>query len=113
MARHDFNNKTFTLVENSEYGRVSKGTVFEFKQEGSLVTAEYRGGGIVQGSIIALLNDDTLLMRYHCLTETNELKSGQATAAISLNELAKIQLKLHWKWLGENSQEGVSEYIEL
>ncbi|MDB4291944.1 hypothetical protein N9954_00950 [Maribacter sp.] len=112
MTKIDFNNKTFSLVGNSENGSVTSGTVFKFKQEGNLVTAAYQGGGITYGKIIAKLEDDILHMVYQCLTDEAELKSGKATATISFNKKNKMKLTLQWEWLGEVSETGVSEYIE-
>lgn len=111
MPSFNFNNKTFTLVENSAEGSATSKTIFKYKQEGNLVTADYQGGGIKYGKIVAKLEDDILHMLYQCLTDEDELKAGKAIAQVSLNE-KKIKLKLNWEWLGDNPQKGVSEYIE-
>jgi hypothetical protein len=113
MKKIDFNNKTFALVENSENGKVNAATIFKYKQEGNLVTADYSGGTIKYGKIIAKLENHKLQMLYQCLTVEDELKAGKAIAAISLNGQNKIKLKLNWEWLGENMETGISEYIEI
>jgi hypothetical protein len=113
MKNFNFNNKKFALLENSENGAVDNTTIFEYKQEGNLVTADYYGGAITYGKIIAHLNKDELNMLYQCITEDNQLKAGRAIAKISKNKLGKIKLSLNWEWLGENSDKGKSEYIEL
>lgn len=112
MPEFNFNNKTFSLIENSANGKVDSETVFKYKQEGNLVTSDYSGGTIKYGKIIAHLNKDTLDMLYQCITTENELKAGKAIAKISLNENNKIKLKLNWKWLGDKNESGISEYIE-
>ena len=112
MKAVNFNNKTFSLVENSEKGKVSSDTIFEYKQKGNLVTADYYGGKIIYGKIIALHQNDQLNMLYQCVTKNNELKAGKAIAAISVSEKGKIKLKLNWEWLGEGKETGISEYIE-
>ena len=112
MSVFNFDNKTFTLVENSENGSANSKTIFEYKQEGSLVTADYHGGGITYGKIIARLENDTLHILYQCLTDEDELKAGKATAKVSLNEESKIRLILDWEWLDKNEEKGSSEYIE-
>jgi hypothetical protein len=109
----DFNNKTFSLVENSANGKVGTDTVFKYKQDGNLVTADYFGGTIKYGKIIANLTGDRLDMLYQCMTDDNELKAGRATALISLAENRKMNLKLNWEWLGDNKESGTSEYVEL
>lgn len=112
MEKFDFNNKTFSLLENSSEGKANSETIFEYYQDGELVTADYNGGDIRYGKIIALLKNEELHMRYQCLTMTNELKSGKAVAKISLTEKNKIKLRLDWEWLGELNKKGVSEYLE-
>lgn len=112
MSPYNFNNKTFSLLENSENGKVNADTVFVYEQEGDLVTAEYYGGTIRYGKIIALLKDNTLDMLYQCITTDNELKAGKALAQISYHENGKLKLKLNWEWLGEKKDTGISEYIE-
>jgi hypothetical protein len=111
--KYDFNNKTFALIQNSESGQVNSETVFEYKQDGNLVTADYFGGSVRYGKIIALLEDDKLDMLYQCLTIDNELKAGKALAKISRSSEGKIKLGLDWEWLTDGNQKGKSEYIEI
>ncbi|MDO5968297.1 hypothetical protein Q4Q35_00620 [Flavivirga aquimarina] len=112
MTEFNFNNKIFSLTENSENGKVSSETIFKYKQEGHLVTANYYGGTIKYGKIIASLEENKLNMLYQCITTENELKAGKAIANISLAKHNKIKLTLHWEWLNGKKETGVSEYIE-
>ena len=109
---YDFNNKTFSLLENSKDGEVDRSTRFEYKQDGNLVTADYFGGSVLYGKIIALLKEDRLHMIYQCMTTNHELKAGKAIAEISLNHKKKIRLKLHWEWMDGSGEKGISEYLE-
>lgn len=113
MKQFDFNNKKFALIQNSENGQVNNDTIFEYKQNGNLVTADYFGGTIKYGKIIADLQGDKLSMLYQCLTIDNELKAGKAIAEISVSENEKIKLKLSWEWLANGNDKGTSEYIEI
>jgi len=112
MNNINFNNKKFFLVENSENGTVNAETIFEYKQEGTLVTANYYGGNITYGKIIAVLKNNQLDMLYQCLTSDNQLKSGKAIADISITKQDKIKLTLNWQWLNGDQKKGVSEYLE-
>jgi len=112
MTEFDFNNKTFLLVQNSKNGQVNSDTVFKYQQDGNLVTADYFGGSIKYGKIIAHLQGDKLNMLYQCLTTDNELKAGKAIADITLTEQGKIKLSLDWQWLTNEKEKGQSEYIE-
>lgn len=111
MQKIDFNNKTFTLLSNSKEGKVNNETIFRYKQKGDLVTADYSGGTVIYGKIIALLKGDKLEMLYQCLTTDNELKAGKAIADVSFTALSKIQLDLNWEWL-DNEGSGQSTYLE-
>lgn len=112
MKKFDFNNKTFLLVENSEKGQVNSETIFKYKQDGNLVTADYYGGSVKSGKIIARLDGDKLEMVYNCITSDGDLKAGKAIADVSLNEHGKIKLKLNWEWLDKSGEKGTSEYLE-
>lgn len=113
MTKFNFNNKRFALIQNSDSGQVNSETVFEYKQDGNLVTADYFGGTIRYGKIIATLKDDELNMFYQCLTTDKELKAGKAIAKISLTDTGKMTLNLNWEWLTNGTEKGTSEYIEI
>lgn len=113
MKNYNFNNKKFGLIQNSENGQVSLDTIFEYRQNNNLVTADYFGGTIKYGKIIADLKGDELNMLYQCLTTDNLLKAGKALAKISLTETGKIKLSLDWQWLTDSKEKGQSEYIEI
>lgn len=112
MRPIDFKGKTFSLVENSPNGKANAETIFKYHQEGNLVTADYYGGSIRYGKIIAELKGLQLHMLYQCMTTDNTLKAGKAIATIGWNEQHKMTLTLDWEWLGENKKTGTSEYIE-
>ncbi len=113
MSTFNFNNKRFALIENSENGQVNLDTVFEYKQENNLVTADYYGGSIRYGKIIAVLKHDELDMLYQCLTTDNQLKAGKAKAKVSLTDSGKMKLSLDWQWLTGGNEKGRSEYVEI
>ncbi|RKN81047.1 hypothetical protein [Ulvibacterium marinum] len=113
MANYNFNNKKFTLLQNTDNGQVDSKTIFEYKQDGNLVTADYFGGSIKYGKIIAKLKGNKLNMLYQCLTTDNELKAGKAVADITLSDNGKLKLSLVWEWLTDKNEKGRSEYVEI
>ena len=113
MKNLSFNNKKFVLVQNSKTGKVNSETLFFYKQERDLVTADYQGGTVRYGKIIALLENDKLDMLYQCVTDEGQLKAGKALATLSFTESQKIRLKLNWEWITGEISRGNSEYIEI
>ena len=113
MTTINFNNKRFILIDNSENGKVNSDTIFEYKQDGNLVTADYYGGSVKYGKIIAHIQNDKLEMLYQCLTIDNQLKAGKSIAEIFLTDNQKIKLKLDWEWITGDKTSGKSEFIEI
>ena len=52
------NGKNFRSVTNTENGEVTSETIFKYSQNGSIVTAEYSGGNIVTGHILATMAEN-------------------------------------------------------
>ena len=108
----NFEGKTFLLVQNSNEGSSTIDTIFEYEQDGDLITAEYKGGSIKFGNIIGKVINQQLHLVYQCLTNDDELKSGQAIADISFTPDGNMQLQMNWQWLVPGKEEGTSQYIE-
>ena len=114
MLDINFDQKKFALIDNSKNGQVSSDTLFYYKQKGTLISAEYYGGSIAYGKIIALRKGDQLDMLYQCATTDGQLRAGEAKAAISLTPEGKIRLDLDWRWLNqEEAATGKSTYLEI
>ena len=110
---YNLDNKAFVLLENSELGTVDQATIFNYKQNGNIVTADYHGGQIHHGKIVGKLESNKMTMLYHCLTKDGELKAGQALAKITKGSDNKLRLDLDWKWIGDHSGSGSSCYLEV
>lgn len=110
--KYNFDKKRFLLVANSDSGEVDTSTVFEYQQDGDVVTADYEGGTVITGKIIAHIVDDKLHMLYQCITTDKTLKAGKAIADITITDKQKIQLTLDWQWLNGSGDKGRSTYIE-
>lgn len=112
MNKINFHNKRFQLVNNSPDGEVTDDVVFDYQQEGNVVTAKYHGGTVIEGNIIGHLNGAQLDMRYHCITLDKELKAGKAVANISFDRDGRMRLSLDWEWMN-GAGNGKSEYVEI
>lgn len=95
----NLNNKTFTAVENSDTGEVSGKTLFSYFQEGSRVWADYFGGEILRGHLIALMDEEGCLdMKYHHINIHNELKSGVCRSVPEILSDGRIRFHEQWTW---------------
>lgn len=114
MNLFDLNGRVFVPVHNTVGGTVSDTTRFTFKQSGQKISADYRGGDVVEGHILGTFTDeDTAALIYHCRTSDDDLKSGEALAHFSVNEAGKICIDMQWQWLNGDQASGTSHYEEI
>ncbi len=113
METIDLNNTCFALVENSAAGTVNKDTLFHYKQDGDLVSADYSGGTIRHGTITAKRDGDALEMLYQCTTTEGQLRAGRAEALIGRNADGRVTLQLEWEWLTDPGLKGRSSYVQV
>ncbi len=105
----NYDNKKFASVENSESGEVSSETVFHYHQKDNLVWAEYAGGGIVFGNLIAKVDENgNLEMRYQHLNKQGELMTGICHSTPEILADGRIRLYEKWQWTSGDLSEGES-----
>lgn len=106
--------RTFVSAFNTDNGEVGSETVFQYRQEGNLVWAEYAGGAIVKGHLIANMDDAGVLdMRYHHVNDIGELMIGKCISTPEVLDDGRIKLHEKWQWLSGDMSSGTSEIIEL
>tara|TARA_B110000902_G_C13812364_1_gene400359 strand:+ start:118 stop:483 length:366 start_codon:yes stop_codon:yes gene_type:complete len=106
--------RTFALLSNSAAGEVSSDVIFKYQQTDDLINGVYRGDTIAYGHIVARFTSNTqLAMLYHCVTNSGQLKAGEADAEVSVSDDGRVRLELQWKWLTGAREHGVSDYIEI
>ncbi len=109
MNKINYDNRKFASIENSEMGEVSDETVFHYRQKGDLVWAEYAGGEIVFGTLIAkVLGNDSLEMRYQHLNKSGELMTGKCFSTPDILDDGRIRLYEKWQWTSGDLSEGES-----
>ncbi|TVQ21594.1 MAG: n-acetylglutamate synthase [Spirochaetaceae bacterium] len=107
--RPNLDGRVFRSVSNTDNGEVGAQTEFQYRQSGDLVTADYSGGSIVEGHLIATMDaDGNLDMRYHHLNASGALMVG--TCRSRPETLADGRLRYHesWRWLSGDGSEGES-----
>jgi len=111
---YNLDGKVFRSVSNSDNGDVGAETLFHYYQAGEIVTADYRGGGIVVGHLIArVLPGGQLDMRYHHLNDRGDIMLG--TCLSTPERLPDGRLRFHedWQWLSGDRSSGSSVIEEV
>ena len=77
----NYDGRSFVSIENTANGEVSSKTIFEYKQEGHIISATYSGGEIVKGTLIGIVREDgSLQFRYNHVNTQNEIRGGQCVS---------------------------------
>ena len=120
MNKINYDNRVFKSVSNSETGEVSNETTFYYHQKDDFVWAEYSGGSILFGTLIAkILENSALEMRYQHLNRNDNLMTGQCVSTPEILPDGRIRLHEKWQWTsgdlsaGESIIEEVSDHSEI
>ena len=94
----NYNNKTFRPISNTENGETSLETIFHYKQFGNILTSEYKGGKIIHGHLIGIVNGEGQIdMRYHQVNSGGELMTGICKSIPEILPNGKIRLHEDWE----------------
>ena len=111
--KFDLEGKTFRSLQNTDNGEVGVDTIFHYRQCGSVVSAEYSGGAIVVGHLVAnMLSSGQLDMRYHHINRDGEIMIGKCLSTPEITANGKLKFKEKWQWLSGDMSSGYSEIIE-
>ena len=110
----NYNNKKFRVVLNSDNGETSDETIFEYKQQDNILTSDYKGGQIVKGHLIGLVDEHgNIEMRYHQINLKGELMTGICSSKPKVESNGKIRLYEEWKWTSGDKTSGKSVLEEV
>lgn len=114
MTKINYDNRKFTSVENSETGEVSSETLFHYHQQGEMVWAEYAGGEIVFGNLIAkVLEDSSLEMSYQHINRSGEMMTGKCVSRPEVLPDGRLRLHEKWQWTSGDLSGGESIVEEV
>lgn len=109
-----YDGKIFRSAENTANGEVGSETLFHYHQNGNIVWAEYAGGSIVKGSLIATVAEDNSLdMRYHHVNRNGELMTGKCRSIPKKLEDGRLQMSERWEWTSGDCSSGESIIEEV
>ena len=106
--------KVFRSISNTDNGDVGAETLFHYRQTADIVTADYDGGSIVVGHLIAkMLPDGRLDMRYHHLNEKGEFMLGTCLSTPDRLPDGRLRFREEWQWLSGDLSSGSSAIEEV
>lgn len=109
-----YDGRTFKPVSSSETGEVGDETLFHYHQTGDVVWAEYSGGEIRFGTLIAkVLDGGSLDMRYHHINVRGELMTGICRTTPELLPDGRLRLHEKWQWTSSDLSSGESIIEEI
>ncbi len=112
----DYDGRIFRSVGNTGSGEVDGDTRFHYRQEGDVVWATYRGGGVKFGSLVAkVLDGGALDMRYNHVNASGGLMTGQCRSVPERLPDGRLRLHETWQWTSgdRSSGQSVIEEVEI
>ncbi len=97
------NGRRMHVVSTAEPGEVNSETLFEFTQDGSVVSARYVGGKVRLGYLVGAMSANCLSFRYVQVDNSGRLDSGHSTCEIRWMAEGRMRLIEHFTW---DSREG-------
>ncbi len=114
MTKINYDGRKFASVQNSVSGEVSAETVFHYHHKEDLVWAEYEGGDIVFGNLIAkVLENGDLEMRYQHLNKQGALMTGVCHSTPEILADGRLRLFEKWQWTSGDLTKGESIIEEI
>ena len=110
----NYNGRVFRPVESSESGEAGSDTLFYYYQSGSVVWADYSGGAVLRGHLIAFAAPDgSLDMRYHHVNRSGELMTGICRSMPEVLADGRLMLNEEWQWTSGDRSTGSSRLEEV
>ena len=110
----DYDGRKFRSISNSETGEVGADTIFHYHQKDDLVWAEYSGGDIQLGTLIATVSlDGSLDMRYQHVNHEGELMTGMCRSTPEILPDGRLRLHEKWRWTSGDLSKGESVIEEI
>jgi len=110
----NYNKKLFKAISNTQNGDTSLETIFEYIQNGNVLSSNYSGGKILVGHLIGFVNEQGHInMRYHHINSAGELMTGICFSKPERLPNGKLRLHEKWRWTSGDCSEGESILEEV
>ena len=95
-------------------GSPSADTVFYYHQSHDVITGEYRGGEVKEGSFVGrMISSDAIELAFQCLAADSRVLSGVSNGRVSTHDDGRLRLDLNWRWLWGAHGNGEASYVEV
>ena len=112
--KYNLEGKIFRSLSNTNKDEVGEETQFYYHQDGDIVWADYKGGSVLKGHLIANVLDNGILeMNYHHINKEGRLMIGKCLSMPEKLEDGRLKFKEEWQWLSGDCSSGYSEIIEV
>ena len=112
--KYNLEGKIFAPISSTGTGEVDDDTLFHYHQKDNLVWAEYEGGPIFKGHLIAkIMENGNLDMQYQHINTQGELMFGKCISTPEKMPDGRLKLNEKWQWLSGDKSSGYSEIIEV
>ena len=110
----NYNNKKFRAIQNSENGEIAEQTIFLYQQNGNILTSSYKGGKIMEGHLIGLVDEKGIItMSYHQINQEGIIMTGTCVSTPEILKNGKVRLSEKWQWTSGNQSKGQSIIEEI
>lgn len=108
MSDYNLDRIRMNVVKTAAAGVVNHETIFDFRQNGNVVTSGYAGGAVVQGYLVGALQGAALTFRYCQIDKYGNLDGGVSTCRLSRLPDGRLAMTETFQW---ESREGVGENV--
>jgi hypothetical protein len=111
----DYEGRIFRCVTTTNRsGEVNEETIFHYHQDQDIVWAEYSGGLILRGMLIARVDEGgTLDLRFQHINNLGELRTGIVRSMPEILADGRYRLLERWQWTSGNHPNGESILEEI
>lgn len=85
-------------VARSSSGVIDQKTLFEFREDGAVVAAEYSGGAIERGYLVGRRSESGITFKYVQATAGGAIDAGESTCEITHLPDGRLRLTEHFQW---------------
>ena len=110
----NYHNKKFKPLSSTGNSEITEEIIFLYKQNGDIIHCTYKGGPILYGHLIGIVDTEGQInMRYHQINDNGDINTGICISRPEISSENKIILHEKWQWTSGDESSGSSILIEI